>query len=30
MIRTLKAFDLESKNVLIRVDFNTPMDGEVV
>lgn len=30
MIRTLKAFDLETKNVLIRVDFNTPMNGEVV
>ncbi|MBT3179707.1 MAG: phosphoglycerate kinase [Candidatus Marinimicrobia bacterium] len=25
MIRTLKAFDLKGKNILIRVDFNVPM-----
>ena len=30
MIKTLKAFDLEGKNILIRVDFNVPMDGEKV
>jgi 3-phosphoglycerate kinase len=30
MIRTLKAFDLKGKNILIRVDFNVPMDGETV
>ena len=30
MIRTLRAFNIRSKNVLIRVDFNVPMDGEMV
>ena len=30
MIKTLKAFDLEGKNILIRVDFNVPMDNEKV
>ena len=30
MLRTLKAFDLKNKKVLMRVDFNTPMkDGKV-
>ncbi len=30
MIRTLKAFDLKGKNILMRVDFNVPMEGEKV
>ena len=30
MIRTLRAFDIRGKNILIRVDFNVPMDGERV
>ena len=30
MIRTLKAFNLKGKNILIRVDFNVPLDGERV
>ncbi len=30
MIRTLKAFDLKGKNILIRVDFNVPIKGERV
>ena len=30
MIRTLRAFNLRGKNILIRVDFNVPMDGERV
>ena len=30
MIKTLKAFDLLGKNILIRTDFNVPMDGERV
>ncbi|HIN03164.1 MAG TPA: phosphoglycerate kinase [Candidatus Marinimicrobia bacterium] len=30
MIRTLKAFDLKGKNILMRVDFNVPLDGERV
>ena len=30
MIKTLKAFDLEGKNILIRVDFNVPMKNEKV
>ena len=30
MIRTLRAFNLRGKNILIRVDFNVPMDGEMV
>ena len=30
MIRTLKAFDLKGKNILIRVDFNVPLNGERV
>ena len=28
MIRTLSAFNLRGKNILIRFDFNVPMDGE--
>ena len=30
MIRTLKAFDIGGKNVLIRTDFNVPMKGDEV
>jgi len=30
MIKTLKAFDLEGKNILIRVDFNVPVVNERV
>ena len=30
MIRTLKSFDLKNKKILVRVDYNTPMDGELV
>ena len=30
MIKTLQAFDLRGKNILIRTDFNVPMDGEIV
>ena len=30
MIRTLRAFNLRGKNILIRVDFNVPLDGERV
>ncbi|MDP6169351.1 MAG: phosphoglycerate kinase [Candidatus Marinimicrobia bacterium] len=30
MIKTLNAFDLRGKNILIRTDFNVPMDGETV
>ena len=30
MIRTLKAFDIKDKNILLRVDFNVPMDNNVV
>ena len=30
MIRTLRAFNIRGKNILIRVDFNVPMDGERV
>ena len=30
MIRTLRAFDIRGKNILIRVDFNVPMNGEKV
>ena len=30
MIRSLKAFDLKGKHVLIRVDFNVPLKGEQV
>lgn len=30
MIRTLKAFDLKGKNILMRVDFNVPLKGERV
>jgi phosphoglycerate kinase len=30
MIKTLKAFDLEGKNVLLRVDFNVPVVNERV
>ena len=30
MIRTLKAFDIRGKNVLIRTDFNVPMKGDEV
>ena len=26
MIRTIKAFDIKGKNILLRVDFNVPMD----
>ena len=30
MIRTLKAFDLKGKNILLRVDFNVPLENEHV
>ena len=30
MVKTLKAFDLRGKNILIRTDFNVPMDFERV
>ena len=30
MIRTLKAFDIKGKNILLRVDFNVPMNKRVV
>ena len=30
MIRTLKAFDIKGKNILLRVDFNVPMNGTSV
>ena len=30
MIKTLKSFDLKNKKILIRVDFNVPLDGERV
>ena len=30
MIKTLKAFDIAGKNVLIRTDFNVPMKGDKV
>jgi len=30
MIRTLKSFDIRGKNVLLRVDFNVPMQGSRV
>lgn len=30
MLRKLKSFDLQSKRVLIRVDFNVPIDNDVV
>ena len=30
MVRTLKAFDIRGKNILLRVDFNVPMDGNLV
>ncbi len=30
MIKTLKSFDLKNKRVLIRVDYNVPLDGEKV
>ena len=30
MVKTLRAFDLRGKNILIRTDFNVPMDGERV
>ena len=30
MIRTLKAFDIKGRNILLRVDFNVPMDGKDV
>jgi len=30
MIKTLKSFDLKNKNILIRTDFNVPMDGDKV
>ena len=30
MIRTIKAFDIKGKNILLRVDFNVPMDGKYV
>ena len=30
MIRTLNAFDIKAKNILLRVDFNVPMNGEIV
>ena len=26
MVRTIKAFDIKGKNILLRVDFNVPMD----
>ena len=28
MIKTLKAFDLKNRNIIIRVDFNVPMEGD--
>ena len=30
MIRTLQAFDIKGKNVLIRADLNVPMSGETI
>ena len=30
MLRKLKSFDLQSKRVLIRVDFNVPIDNDVI
>lgn len=30
MIKTLKTFDLKNKRVLIRVDYNVPLDGDKV
>ncbi len=30
MIKTLNAFDIKGKNILLRVDFNVPMDGTSV
>ena len=30
MIKTLKSFELRGKTILIRVDFNVPMDGSLV
>ena len=30
MIKTLRAFDLQGKNILIRTDINVPMAGNVV
>ena len=30
MIRTLKSFDIRGKNILLRVDFNVPMQGSRV
>ncbi len=30
MIRTLKSFDIKGKNILLRVDFNVPMNGTSV
>ena len=30
MIRTLNSFDIRGKNVLLRVDFNVPMQGSKV
>ena len=30
MIRTLKSFDIKGKNILLRVDFNVPMNGTYV
>ena len=30
MIKTLKSFDLKDKNILIRADFNVPINNQVV
>ncbi|MBT5097534.1 MAG: phosphoglycerate kinase, partial [Candidatus Marinimicrobia bacterium] len=30
MLKTLKSFDLKDKRVLIRVDFNVPVENELV
>ena len=30
MLKTLQAFDLKGKNVLIRTDFNVPIDNDIV
>ena len=30
MLRKLKSFDIQSRRVLIRVDFNVPIDNDIV